>query len=63
MFAQKLSAEQRLQKNVSKIMGHDRYIALAGVMMVGERGIKDDIPTACTNGRDEWYGRDFVMGL
>ena len=63
MFAQKLSAEQRLQKNVSKIMGHDRYIALAGVMMVGERGIKDDVPTACTNGRDEWYGRDFVMGL
>lgn len=63
MFTQRLSAEQRLQKNVSKIMGHDRYIALAGVMMVGERGIKDDIPTACTNGRDEWYGRDFVTGL
>ena len=50
-----LTAEQRLNKAVVKVMAHPRYIALAGVLMVGERGVCDDIPTACTNGRDEYY--------
>lgn len=55
-----LTAEQRLNKAVVAIMGHPRYIALSGILMVGERAIRDDVPTACTNGRDEWYGREFV---
>jgi len=32
-------------------------------LMIGEKTIDDDIPTACTNGRDEKYGRAFVDGL
>jgi predicted metal-dependent peptidase len=44
-------------------MGHPRYTALAGVLMVGEKTIEDDIPTACTNGRDVKYGRAFVDSL
>jgi predicted metal-dependent peptidase len=58
-----LTAEQRLNKAVVAIMGHPRYIALSGVLMVGERGVRDNVPTACTNGRDEWYGREFVDNL
>jgi len=58
-----LSAEQRLSKNITAIMGNPKYIALAGVLMIGEKGIKDDCPTAYTNGRDDYYGRAFVDGL
>ena len=58
-----LTAEQRLNKAVVAIMGHPRYIALSGVLMVGDRAIRDNVPTACTNGRDEWYGREFVDSL
>jgi len=58
-----LTAEQRLSKNITAIMGHERYIALAGVLMIGNKGIKDDCPTAYTNGRDEYYGRAFVDDL
>ena len=58
-----LTAEQRLNKAVVKVMAHPRYIALAGVLMVGERGVRDDIPTACTNGRDEYYGREFIDSI
>jgi len=54
--ASNLSAEQRLNKAVIAIMGHPRYVALAGILMVGKREVRDDIPTACTNGRDEYYG-------
>jgi predicted metal-dependent peptidase len=35
----------------------------AGVLMIGEKGIKDDCPTAYTNGRDDYYGRAFADGL
>jgi len=58
-----LTEEQRLSKAVVSIMGNDDYTALSGVLMVGEKAIKDDVPTAYTNGRDEYYGRGFVTGL
>jgi predicted metal-dependent peptidase len=63
MMHVKLTAEQRLQKAVIDIMAHPRYMALSGVMLVGKVTVRDDIPTACTNGRDEFYGRAFVDSL
>lgn len=65
-FGKPLSAEQRLQKAVIDIMANTKYIALAGILMIGNRRIEDDVrlcPTAYTNGRDEVYGRDFVDKL
>ena len=59
----KLSPQQRLDKAVVAIMGNEKYCALAGILMIGDRSIKGDIPTACTNGRDEMYGHDFVDTL
>ena len=62
-IGQELSVEQRLSKAVVDIMGNPKYVALAGVLMIGDRTVRDDIPTACTNGRDEMYGRAFVTGI
>ena len=59
----KLSPQQRLDKAVVAIMGNEKYRALAGILMIGDRSIKGDVPTACTNGRDEMYGHDFVDTL
>ena len=60
-----LTEEQRLTKAVVSIMGNPKYTALAGVLMIGDRNVVDDpsVPTACTNGRDEMYGREFVKQL
>ena len=58
-----LTAEQRLSKNITAIMGNPKYVALAGVLMIGEKGIKNDLPTACTDGKNDYYGRAFVDGL
>lgn len=63
MFNATLTPEQRLQKATIDIMANPKYVALAGVMMIGARKIVDGIPTACTNGRDEFYGRAFVESL
>lgn len=62
-IGKQLTQEQRLSKAVVDIMGSPKYIALAGVLMIGDRSIDDDVPTACTNGRDEKYGRDFIDTL
>ncbi len=58
-----LTAEQRVQKAVVTIMNKERYYALAGVLMIGSKEILEDVPTAATNGRDEYYGRAFVDGI
>ena len=63
MIGKQLSAEQRLTKAVVDIMASPKYVALAGVLMVGKREVSDAVPTACTNGRDELYGRGFVEAL
>ena len=47
-------------------MANHKYIALAGILMIGDRRIDDDAencPTAYTNGKDERYGRAFVAKL
>lgn len=58
-----LTTEQRLNKCTVDIMSKDRYTALSGIMMIGEKRICDEAPTAYTNGRDEVYGRDFADKL
>jgi predicted metal-dependent peptidase len=66
MLGKTLTAEQRLQKAVIDIMANQKYVALAGILMIGDRRVEDDAekcPTAYTNGRDEVYGRAFVDTL
>ena len=62
-IGKQLTAEQRLWKATTDIIGKPEFVALAGVLMVGSKKIVDGLPTACTNGRDEAYGREFVESL
>ena len=71
-IGKKLSVEQRLQKAVVDIMANPKYIALAGLLMIGKREVvsmvdiidgEPKVPTAMTNGRDEWYCREFCESL
>lgn len=66
MLGKTLTAEQRLQKAVIDIMANPKHVALAGILMIGNRSVEDDerkCPTAYTNGKDEVYGRAFVDKL
>ena len=58
-----LTGEERLNKAVVAIMAEPKYTALAGVLMIGDKTVEDDVPTAYTNGRDERYGRKFIEAL
>jgi predicted metal-dependent peptidase len=55
--------ERKLQKAKITLMRSPKFALLQGVMMVGRTHVVDNIPTACTNGRDEKYGRKFVAAL
>jgi predicted metal-dependent peptidase len=55
--------ERKLQKSKISLMRDPKFALLSGVMMVGSTRVDDNIPTACTNGRDERYGRKFIQSL
>jgi len=55
--------ERKLQKAKIAVMREPAFALLQGVMMVGRTHVVDNLPTACTNGRDESYGRQFIKEL
>jgi predicted metal-dependent peptidase len=60
MFNVTVTEEQRIEKAVYTLMGEIYLLPLCAVMMVGKRTIEDNLPTACTDGKNEKYGRTFV---
>ena len=55
--------ERKLKKVKINIMRDPNFALWSGIMMVGKTYIDDSVETACTNGRDERYGRKFVAEL
>jgi predicted metal-dependent peptidase len=60
---QKDKEERRLKKVKIGLMREAKFALWSGILMVGRTILDEDIPTACTNGRDEMYGRGFVKQL
>ena len=67
MIGKTLSEEQRLTKAIADIIGNQNYIALAGILMMGDHKIvpagTQGCRTAMTNGVNAWYAREFVAKL
>lgn len=67
MIGKTLSEEQRLTKAIADIIGNQNYIALAGILMMGDHKIvpagTGGCRTAMTNGVNAWYAREFVAKL
>ena len=59
----KLTPQQRLTKAVVKVMGEQMYLPMTGIYMIGSREVDPNIPTACTNGRDEKYGVAMIEAI
>lgn len=52
---------RRFKKIKIALMRSPMFVGLSGVMMMGKTQLTDDMPTACTNGRDEWYNPKFIF--
>jgi predicted metal-dependent peptidase len=53
--------ERAFKRKRIEIMRSKQFVELGPIMMMGSREFTRDIPTACTNGRDEKYNPDFIF--
>jgi predicted metal-dependent peptidase len=60
---QRMTPEQRLTAVSIDISKHPEFSQLAGVACIGSVYITTSMPTAATNGADEYYNPDFVMSM
>jgi len=58
-----MSVENRLVASTIDIMRHPEFALLSGVVCMGEAHVVDGLPTAATDGRDAFYGREFMDSL
>tara|TARA_R100000995_G_scaffold47082_2_gene22309 strand:+ start:2315 stop:3526 length:1212 start_codon:yes stop_codon:yes gene_type:complete len=64
MFAlAEITQEDRLYRGLCQVLEDDRYCCLAGTAQLGEFKIVDDFPTAYTDGRNVYFGREFITKL
>ena len=61
-----MDAELKLKKAHIRLMRHPETCLYSGVILLGDTKIvdgEDNVPTACTDGINTYYGRDFVDEL
>jgi len=58
-----LTSEQRVTKAHIAVMRSKEFCMFSGVLSIGKVIFTDDIPTACTNGRDVMYNPKFIETL
>ena len=58
-----LSAPQLLDRAMAEILSHEHTRAYAGLLMVGESKVQEDVSTACTDGINCYYGKEFFTKL
>lgn len=57
------TAQQRIERAKVSMIRDNRFAYLAGIFMLGDTTLTDDIPTASTNGRDVLFNPQFVENL
>jgi len=64
MFKDTLTVEQRIERSHVQLMKDKRFVRWSGLFMIGKVEVVDNpFVTACTNGRDVLYGREFCKDL
>lgn len=63
MTTSKDTAERKVQRVKIRLMRDPKFALWQGILMVGKTSVVDNVRTACTNGRDEMYGRALVQEL
>jgi predicted metal-dependent peptidase len=59
----KLSPERKLQRVKISLLRNPKVALMSGILMVGKTFVDSKLPTARTNGKDEWYGEKFIADL
>lgn len=62
MSFDKLTPNQKIQAANIDCMRHHKFALLSGVICMGKSEVREDIPTACTDGKNKLYGTKFIEG-
>lgn len=57
------TVQQRIERAKVSMIRDARFAYLAGIFMLGKTQITDEVPTACTDGRNVMFNPAFVEGL
>lgn len=63
MSFDKLTPNQKIQACNIDVMRHHKFALLSGIVCMGKSEIKDGMPTAATDGKNKWYGAEFISDL
>ena len=55
-----MDKNRQFKKVKIMLMRSDKFVRLSGIMMLGKTTMTTDIPTACTDGRNEMYNPEFI---
>ena len=55
--------ERRFKAIKIGLMRSKQFAELSGIMMMGKTTLEEGFPTACTDGRNETYGVEFLTGM
>jgi predicted metal-dependent peptidase len=58
-----LTPQQRLERAHIQLMRSKQFCLLSGIVMLGKSEVVEGLPTAATDGRDKFYGREFMESL
>lgn len=59
----KMTPERKLQRVKVTLLRNPKVALMSGILMLGKTYVDSTVPTARTNGRDEWYGEKFIESL
>lgn len=62
-MSKNLTPQQRIERAHIQLMRSKQFCLLSGIIMLGKSTVVDDVPTAATDGRDKFYGIDFMNKL
>ena len=63
MSFEKMTPNQKIQAANIDCMRHPKFALFSGVICMGKSEIKDGVPTALTDGKNKYYGAEFIKNM
>ena len=63
MSFDKLTPNQKIQACNIDVMRHHKFALLSGIVCMGKSEVKEGIPTAATDGKNKYYGAEFIKPM
>lgn len=63
MSFDKMTPNQKIQAANIDCMRHPKFALFSGHICMGKSEVREGVPTAMTNGKDKFYGAEFISGM